>query len=147
MTVIIRVITRSVNSIIYLALLLILFIYIYTLLGFQIYNKKLDTNETLNFFNDFDNFHHVFITVFQIMTLEGWNNVFFICLKSINVNKLITYLYFISWICIGNYVLLNLFLAILLDGFTNEKSLLELKENNGAMVKNYIIKKVKKIKN
>jgi len=26
-------------------------------------------------------------------------------------------MYFVSWIFIGNYVLLNLFLAILLDGF------------------------------
>lgn len=28
--------------------------------------------------------------------------------------------YYISWICIGNYILLNLFLAILLDGFLSE---------------------------
>jgi len=31
-------------------------------------------------------------------------------------------LYFISWIFIGNFVFLNLFLAILLDGFTQDTS-------------------------
>ncbi len=35
-----------------------------------------------------------------------------------NVNKLLTVSYFISWTFIGNLVLLNLFLAILLDGFS-----------------------------
>lgn len=34
------------------------------------------------------------------------------------VNKAITTLYFISCIFIGNFMLLNLFLAILLDAFT-----------------------------
>jgi regulatory protein YycI of two-component signal transduction system YycFG len=29
-------------------------------------------------------------------------------------------LYFVSWIFIGNFILLNLFLAILLDGFLSE---------------------------
>jgi hypothetical protein len=29
-------------------------------------------------------------------------------------------LYFVSWIFLGNFILLNLFVAILLDGFINE---------------------------
>jgi len=35
-----------------------------------------------------------------------------------NQNKLITVFYLVSWIFLGNYSLLNLFLAVLLDGFT-----------------------------
>jgi hypothetical protein len=35
-----------------------------------------------------------------------------------NINKIINVLYMISWTFIGNLVLLNLFLAILLDGFS-----------------------------
>jgi hypothetical protein len=34
----------------------------------------------------------------------------------------ISVLYFISWIFIGNFMLLNLFLAILLDSFSEEES-------------------------
>lgn len=37
-----------------------------------------------------------------------------------SVGPIITSLYLISWIFIGNYALLNLFLAILLDGFTGD---------------------------
>lgn len=34
--------------------------------------------------------------------------------------KTITALYYISWIFIGNFILLNLFLAILIDAFAEE---------------------------
>lgn len=39
-----------------------------------------------------------------------------------DVSNIITTLYLFSWIFIGNFSLLNLFLAILLDGFTNESA-------------------------
>jgi hypothetical protein len=41
-------------------------------------------------------------------------------MTSASVGLYIPTLYFISWIFIGNYILLNLFLAILLDGFLCE---------------------------
>lgn len=34
-----------------------------------------------------------------------------------SVNKFLTALFMISWIWIGNYIFLNLFVSILLDGF------------------------------
>ena len=34
-----------------------------------------------------------------------------------SVSKIISTVFLISWIFIGNFILLNLFLAILLDGF------------------------------
>ena len=34
--------------------------------------------------------------------------------------KTITAIYYISWIFIGNFILLNLFLAILIDAFAEE---------------------------
>ena len=36
--------------------------------------------------------------------------------------KALTAIYFISWIFIGNFILLNLFLAILIDSFNSEES-------------------------
>lgn len=50
------------------------------------------------------------------MTLENWNDILLSGLRS-EVNKAFTILFLISWIFVGNYVLLNLFLAVLLDGF------------------------------
>ena len=54
------------------------------------------------------------------MTLENWNNILQLCLRS-NVNAFYTIVYLISWVFLGNYVFLNLFIAILLDGFSSEK--------------------------
>ena len=36
--------------------------------------------------------------------------------------KTFTAIYYITWIFIGNFILLNLFLAILIDSFTAEES-------------------------
>ena len=47
-------------------------------------------------------------------------------LNSMN-NKVVTMIYFILWIFLGNYVLLNLFLAVLLDGFSVNADEQELK--------------------
>lgn len=54
------------------------------------------------------------------MTAENWNNNVIDYMKSPAVPIFITPVYLISWIFIGNYVLLNLFLAILLDSFLEE---------------------------
>ena len=52
--------------------------------------------------------------------MESWPALFYDALRS-PVNKVISALYFISWVFLGNFMLLNLFLAILLDSFTVEK--------------------------
>ena len=36
------------------------------------------------------------------------------------ISKTVTAIYYVSWIFIGNFILLNLFLAILIDGFAEE---------------------------
>lgn len=56
------------------------------------------------------------MSVFQIMTLENWNDILLSGLRS-QVIRAFSLIYLISWILVGNYVLLNLFLAVLLDGF------------------------------
>lgn len=53
------------------------------------------------------------------MTLENWPDILVKTMRS-TVHPAITAIYLISWIFIGNYVFLNLFLAILLDGFVAE---------------------------
>jgi hypothetical protein len=69
---------------------------------------------------NFDSFTNAFITVFQVMTMENWNDIENSCLRS-GVNIAISLIFLISWIFIGNYTLLNLFMAILLDGFESNE--------------------------
>ncbi len=52
--------------------------------------------------------------------MSNWNELMAIAMQT-QVNYWITTLYFVSWIFIGNFILLNLYLAILLDSFIEEK--------------------------
>ena len=48
------------------------------------------------------------------------------------VFKTIVSIYYISWIFIGNFILLNLFLAILIDSFNEADAELETEEDGQA---------------
>ena len=52
--------------------------------------------------------------------MENWQSVLFDSMRNDEVNKYIVATYYIVWIFLGNFILLNLFLAILLDSFLEE---------------------------
>ena len=62
-----------------------------------------------------------------MLTLENWQQILYYTMKS-DMNQVITIVYLMSWIFAGNFSLLNLFLAILLDGFTSESAEKDLNE-------------------
>jgi hypothetical protein len=66
---------------------------------------------------NFDTFQAAFFSVFQLLTIENWGDILILTFRS-SINKFLSTIYLITWIFIGNYVFLNLFLAILIDGFT-----------------------------
>lgn len=70
---------------------------------------------------NFNNFHNSFITVFQLLTMENWQYILYDSMHFSTMPYSVTAIYFVSWIFIGNFILLNLFLAILLDSFLNEE--------------------------
>ncbi|OMJ73663.1 hypothetical protein SteCoe_27598 [Stentor coeruleus] len=109
---IIKLIGNSITSFGYLFLLLLLFQLIFTLLGMQIYGGTFNFPEGLPRGN-FDTFHWAFVTTFQVLSTENWNDVLTSTLRStLGVGSS---LFLIIWLILGNFILLNLFLAILLD--------------------------------
>ena len=63
--------------------------------------------------------------------MENWQTVLFSSMRAANnsmVYKSFTAIYYISWIFIGNFILLNLFLAILIDSFGEADAELESEE-------------------
>ena len=54
------------------------------------------------------------ITIFIILVGENWNEVMF---DAINALGWVAAVYFVLLVIIGNFILLNLFLAILLGNF------------------------------
>ena len=119
MQVIIGVISRSISSFVYIAMLLLLFVFIYSLLGMQIFGGKFNFEDGLPRGN-YDSFNSAFVTVFQVLTMENWQDILYDSMRS-STGPLASALFYISWIFIGNFILLNLFLAILLDSFLEEE--------------------------
>ena len=119
MGVIIDAIMSTLDSSIYVGLLLVLFLVIYSMIGTQLFQNRLN-NDLTNLRQSFDSFNDSFVVAFQLLTLENWNDVLTITMVS-DAGAILTSLYLISWIFLGNYVLLNLFLSILLSGFSNAK--------------------------
>lgn len=116
MVLIIEALGRSFSSLMYLFLILVLFQIIFTLLSMQVYGGNFIFPEGLPRGN-FDSFHWAFVTTFQILSTENCNDIIASSLRS-QVGP-ISCLLLISWIVLGNYILLNLFLAILLDSFAD----------------------------
>jgi len=63
-----------------------------------------------------------FFTIFQVLTMENWQTVLFVTMRNNKtaIKPFGTCAMYIAWIFIGNFILLNLFLAILLDSFLEE---------------------------
>jgi len=53
--------------------------------------------------------------------MENWQTILFDLMRGEENSKMLVSIYLIAWIFIGNFILLNLFLAILLDSFIEEE--------------------------
>ncbi|XP_048587790.1 voltage-dependent P/Q-type calcium channel subunit alpha-1A isoform X2 [Nematostella vectensis] len=122
----------SVRSIVSLLFLLFLFIVIFALLGMQLFGAQFKSlpGRTGNPRTNFDDFWNAFLAVFQILTGEDWNAVMYDGVLSqgwFDPNKsaqaLGASLYFVMLVVLGNYVLLNVFLAIAVDNLANAQQL------------------------
>ena len=52
--------------------------------------------------------------------MENWQSVAYESMST-PIGEVVPAIYYISWIFVGNFILLNLFLAILLDSFLEEE--------------------------
>uniref|UniRef100_A0A8C7WDJ9 Voltage-dependent L-type calcium channel subunit alpha n=1 Tax=Oncorhynchus mykiss TaxID=8022 RepID=A0A8C7WDJ9_ONCMY len=117
---------NSMKSIASLLLLLFLFIIIFSLLGMQLFGGKFNFDETITKRSTFDNFPQALLTVFQILTGEDWNAVMYDGIMAYGgpfSSGMVVCIYFIILFVCGNYILLNVFLAIAVDNLADAESL------------------------
>uniref|UniRef100_A0A3B1KJ69 Voltage-dependent L-type calcium channel subunit alpha n=1 Tax=Astyanax mexicanus TaxID=7994 RepID=A0A3B1KJ69_ASTMX len=117
---------NSVRSIASLLLLLFLFIVIFALLGMQVFGGKFNFPDQEVRRSNFDNFPQALITVFQILTGEDWNSVMYDGIMAHGgpvIPGILVSIYFIILFVCGNYILLNVFLAIAVDNLAEAESL------------------------
>ncbi|KAB0393836.1 hypothetical protein E2I00_019912, partial [Balaenoptera physalus] len=91
------------------------------ILGMHIFGCKFslrtDTGDTVPDRKNFDSLLWAIVTVFQILTQEDWNVVLYNGMASTSPWAS---LYFVALMTFGNYVLFNLLVAILVEGFQAE---------------------------
>jgi hypothetical protein len=117
-------IMKSLQDISSFSVLLFLLMFIYVLLGMEIFAESgSGSTAGLNLLShvpsraNFNNFFAGFIVVFTILTGENWDQTMF---TFANQEGYIAIFFFISLIIIGQMIFLNLFLAILLENFDND---------------------------
>eukprot|EP00752_Nemacystus_decipiens_P011295 g10037.t1 len=112
-------------------MLLVLFMYIYALVGLQFFANRFHFNEVGEAVgigeegyytaevprSNFDTLMNAFTTIFEILSGENWNTVMYDARRA---TGWVSVFYFVSLIIMGMMIVMNLFLAILLSNFTNK---------------------------
>uniref|UniRef100_A0A7N8X9R4 Voltage-dependent T-type calcium channel subunit alpha-1G-like n=1 Tax=Mastacembelus armatus TaxID=205130 RepID=A0A7N8X9R4_9TELE len=115
------VLMKTMDNVATFCMLLMLFIFIFSILGMHLFGCKFglrqDSGDTLPDRKNFDSLLWATVTVFQILTQEDWNAVLYNGMASTSA---LAALYFVALMTFGNYVLFNLLVAILVEGFQAE---------------------------
>ena len=115
-------IAMSLKDIANFSVLLFLFLFTFTLLGLELFSNKvkfneegyLDVNNGTSPRPNFDDFFKAFITIFMVMIGDNWPQTMYKHMIAVGDGSAA---FFIILQIFGKYVLLNLFLAILLENF------------------------------
>ncbi|XP_047673622.1 voltage-dependent T-type calcium channel subunit alpha-1G isoform X8 [Tachysurus fulvidraco] len=115
------VLMKTMDNVATFCMLLMLFIFIFSILGMHLFGCKFGSErdgDTMPDRKNFDSLLWAIVTVFQILTQEDWNKVLYNGMASTSP---VAALYFIALMTFGNYVLFNLLVAILVEGFQTEE--------------------------
>ncbi|XP_055309467.1 voltage-dependent calcium channel type A subunit alpha-1-like isoform X3 [Sitodiplosis mosellana] len=133
---------QSFKALPYVCLLIAMLFFIYSVVGMQLFgNLHLDPNTEISRHNNFQTFFGGLMLLFRCATGEAWNSIMLACLPGKcdpNVEKKengeeeecgspMSYGYFVSFIFLCSFLMLNLFVAVIMDNFdylTRDSSIL-----------------------
>ena len=130
-TVIVESIKISVIRMADYILVFLIFLYMFTLLGYSFFHEEYD-NKVYNF----KNFSSSLITTFSIIIGDRWQLIFYQNYMSKKVSNFATYIYFICILFFGHIILINIFLAYLVENFIRTKRILEKNVNVKQFIMN-----------
>jgi voltage-gated sodium channel len=110
---IISALLKSIPSMGYVIMLIGILFYVYAIIGVFVFGK----NDPMHF----GDLHHTFVTLFKILTLEGWTDIMNIHIygpagsENQQIVSFWPFLYFASFILIGAMIILNLFIGVIMN--------------------------------
>eukprot|EP00002_Diphylleia_rotans_P018406 TRINITY_DN3563_c0_g1_i4.p1 TRINITY_DN3563_c0_g1~~TRINITY_DN3563_c0_g1_i4.p1 ORF type:complete len:1670 (+),score=301.84 TRINITY_DN3563_c0_g1_i4:113-5122(+) len=125
-------VVKSLAAVVNLVFVLLIFMSVFSLLGMEFFGGKLDRKE---YRTNFDSYPIAMISVFQVLTAEGWSDLMYGCMKSTSIFAAV---YFILLLVFGNYVVFYLFLAILINTFSSLSDNLRQMSRSTISITSYI---------
>ncbi len=124
---------RSIPSMGFVMLLIAILFYVYSIVGVFLFGKADPVH--------FGDLHHAIVTLFQVLTLEGWAEImdFHLYGEVVEGGRRIValwpFIYFASFILIGAMIIMNLFIGIIMNSMEKTKKemsqeLAEVKQND-----------------
>uniref|UniRef100_A0A8C4V9D1 Voltage-dependent N-type calcium channel subunit alpha n=1 Tax=Falco tinnunculus TaxID=100819 RepID=A0A8C4V9D1_FALTI len=130
---------QSFKALPYVCLLIAMLFFIYAIIGMQVFgNIALDDETSINRHNNFRTFLQALMLLFRSATGEAWHEIMLSCLSNRACDQLsgltknecgsdFAYFYFVSFIFLCSFLMLNLFVAVIMDNFeylTRDSSIL-----------------------
>ena len=106
---IVAALVRSIPSVVHVILLMSIVVYIYAIMGYHLFHEQ-----------DPDNWRNLgiaLLTLFNMTTLEGWTEIMYTAME---VHPL-AWIYFVSFVVIGTFVVINMFIAIIINSLDEAK--------------------------
>jgi len=104
-----------------ISVLILIFVFSYTLIGMELFAYKLPTHKEIGFDDPikrrstFNTFIDSFFSVFIVLVGDGWTNIYFDHYRNIDIFT--SSLFFMSLIILGQFILMNLFISVLIENF------------------------------
>uniref|UniRef100_A0A674EDZ3 Voltage-dependent N-type calcium channel subunit alpha n=1 Tax=Salmo trutta TaxID=8032 RepID=A0A674EDZ3_SALTR len=120
---------QSFKALPYVCLLIAMLFFIYAIIGMQVFgNIELNEESAINHHNNFQTFFQALMLLFRSATGEAWHEIMLSCLSNRPCDKLsgsggkecgsdFAYFYFVSFIFLCSFLMLNLFVAVIMDNF------------------------------
>uniref|UniRef100_A0A673X0B9 Voltage-dependent calcium channel type A subunit alpha-1 n=1 Tax=Salmo trutta TaxID=8032 RepID=A0A673X0B9_SALTR len=120
---------QSFKALPYVCLLIAMLFFIYAIIGMQVFgNIKLNDENHINQHNNFKTFSGALMLLFRSATGESWQEIMLSCLGGQECcGTDFAYCYFVSFIFFSSFLMLNLFVAVIMDNFeylTRDSSIL-----------------------
>eukprot|EP01064_Diplonema_japonicum_P003342 TRINITY_DN1216_c1_g1_i1.p1 TRINITY_DN1216_c1_g1~~TRINITY_DN1216_c1_g1_i1.p1 ORF type:complete len:2545 (+),score=649.13 TRINITY_DN1216_c1_g1_i1:280-7914(+) len=113
-------VSEAISAVGYLSIIVMLFLFIYSVMGVQLFACKDDNGRC-----GFENLGASTLTVFVVVTGENWAQIMKNTIQRTGAAAIV---YFVTLFLLGNYILLNLLIAILIDSFSKSVELAVEKE-------------------
>ncbi|XP_055788925.1 cation channel sperm-associated protein 2-like isoform X2 [Salvelinus fontinalis] len=115
---IVLAISKAFKSMTFIFLLLLVFAYIFAVVGVILFESYTRSNvEGLVYNMNFKDIYNSFITLFILFTMDHWYALLADTRKVPELNKTICGLYIILWLLIGSFVFRNIFVGIMVNNF------------------------------